>query len=451
MSISSRSVVRSTFAFLFIGFLALLGIVGMTLWLNERAQFYFAEAIEARDTRGAAVDLRNAIQTAESGQRGFMVAGNEIYLSLYDTSRTQATRLLAELKRLLEGYPDSSGAVERLTTIMAEKFDEMDEIITLKRARHDADAMALFQSNRGKALMDEANLFFLGIIRQADQRLTAGLAEQRENAGWLRLVSALGALIIVVVVGGAAFGLLRYTQELRATRDEVNALNADLEQRVSDRTRDLVVARDRAQVLLSEVNHRVANSLALVSSLVSLQAKQMGDQASKNALAETQDRIFAISLVHKRLYGSKDVGVVTLDEYLAGLLDHLKSSLRSEGQGVALTYQLEPVALSTDASINLGVVVTEWVTNAFKYAYPDGRGDVRVALHNLPDGQVQLTVDDDGVGRAENAPAKGTGLGSRIVTAMAASMKASVEYRARQPGMAAVLTFRPTLAETTAQ
>src|SRR5688572_27176378 len=101
MSISSRSVVRSTFAFLFIGFLALLGIVGMTLWLNERAQFYFGQAIEARDTRGAAVELRNAIQTAESGQRGFMVAGNEIYLSLYDLSRTQATRQLAELKRLL--------------------------------------------------------------------------------------------------------------------------------------------------------------------------------------------------------------------------------------------------------------------------------------------------------------------------------------------------------------
>lgn len=443
MSISSRSVVRSTFAFLFIGFLALLGIVGMTLWLNERAQVYFEQAIEARDTRGAAVELRNAVQTAESGQRGFMVAGNEIYLSLYDTSKTQATRQLAELKQLLAPYRESDVAVERLTSIIAEKFGEMDEIITLKRARHDADALALFQSNRGKALMDEANLFFLGIIRQADQRLTTGVAEQRENAGWLRLVSGLGALVIVVVVGGAAFGLVRYTRELRATRDEVNALNAELEQRVSDRTRDLVLARDRAQVLLSEVNHRVANSLALVSSLVSLQAKQMGDAASKAALAETQDRIFAISLVHKRLYGSKDVRTVTLDEYLAGLLDHLKSSLRSEGQGVTLSYSLDPVVLPTDASINLGVVVTEWVTNAFKYAYPEGRGEVRVALRSLADGQVELSVADDGVGRAEGAPAKGTGLGSRIVTAMASSMKATVDYQKREPGMVALLTFLP--------
>ncbi|RYE09579.1 MAG: two-component system sensor histidine kinase/response regulator [Hyphomicrobiales bacterium] len=299
----------------------------------------------------------------------------------------------------------------------------------------------MFQSNRGKALMDEANLFFLGIIRQADTRLTEGVAEQRENAGWLRVVSALGAVIIIVVVGGAAYGLWRYTRELRATRDEVTALNEELEQRVSDRTRDLVLARDRAQVLLSEVNHRVANSLALVSSLVNLQGKSIGDETAKKALAETQDRIFAISLVHKRLYGSNDVRVVTLDEYLAGLLDHLQSSLRSEAQGVRLTYELEPVVLATDASVNLGVVVTEWVTNAFKYAYPAGSGEIRVRLQRLDDAQIRLTVEDDGVGRADGEPARGTGLGTRIVTAMASSMKASIDYQQRQPGTQATLTF----------
>ena len=114
---------------------------------------------------------------------------------------------------------------------------------------------------------------------------------------------------------GRRFTLLRYTRELRHARDEVNVLNTDLEQRVSDRTADLVQSRDRAQMLLSEVNHRVANSLALVSSLISLQTKAITDQARKNALKETQDRIFAISLVHKRLYGANDVHSVSLDEY----------------------------------------------------------------------------------------------------------------------------------------
>jgi two-component sensor histidine kinase len=210
---------------------------------------------------------------------------------------------------------------------------------------------------------------------------------------------------------------------------------------VSDRTLDLVVARDRATALLSEVNHRIANSLTLVSSLVGLQSKAVKDDIAKQALAETQDRIFAISLVHKRLYGSTTVGVVQLDDYLSGLLEHLKTSVRSEGQGVNLIYDIPAVPLATDASINLGVVLTEWVTNAFKYAYPEGRGDVRVTVREIPDGKLELVVEDDGVGRAEGAPAKGTGLGTKIVTAMATSMRATIEYEARQPGTSAHLIF----------
>ena len=90
MTISSRSFVQSTTALLFIGFLALLGIVGMTFWLGERAHVYFNDVIDARDARGAAVDLRNAVQTAESGQRGFLFTGNEIYLAPYDTAKALA-------------------------------------------------------------------------------------------------------------------------------------------------------------------------------------------------------------------------------------------------------------------------------------------------------------------------------------------------------------------------
>ncbi len=441
MPISTRFVVRSTFAFLIIGFVALLAIVGMTFWLGERAQVYFDQTIEARDTRSAAVDLRNALQTAESSQRGFMLTGNEIYLAPYDSARTQADRQLAQLTKLLAPYPESNVPVQRLTTIIGQKFDELEQTITLKRARKDDDALAILRTNKGKALTDEANVFFTGIIRQADDRLTAGVGEQRNNAGWLRIASAIGTLVIIAVVGGAAWTLYRYTAELREARDEVNSLNAQLEKRVSDRTADLSQARDRAEVLLSEVNHRVANSLTLVSSLISLQSKALGDAAAKKALAETQDRIFAVSLVHRRLYGSNDVRMVMLDEYLTGLLDHLRTSLKSDGQGPVLTYDLHPVQLATDASVNLGVVVTEWVTNAFKYAYPDGGGEVRVRLRQLPDAQVELVVEDDGVGRAEDAPAKGSGLGTRIVTAMAASLRAKIAYRSRSPGLSAELHF----------
>ena len=443
MPTSIRAVIGSTLIFLLIGLLALLAIVGMTIWLGVREQSYFDQAIQTRDTRAAAMQLENALQTAESGQRGFMVGGNEIYLAPYDTAKTQAQRQLDAMKMLVAGDPQPLQQVDRLQGLVADKFNEMDQTITLKRNHHDDEALALFQTNRGKAIMDQANLFINGIVQRADDRLAAGVEEQQSNAIWLRLVSGIGAAVIVIVVGATALVLLRYARELRHARDEVNGLNNALEMRVVERTRDLTSARDRAQVLLSEVNHRVANSLALVSSLVSLQAKAIKDAGAKNALAETQDRIFAISLVHKRLYSGGDARAVTLDEYLTGLLDHLKTSMRAEGQNTTLSYDLAPVHLATDASINLGVIVTEWVTNAFKYAYPSGNGgEIRVKLNRLADDTAELVVEDDGVGRAEGAPAKGTGLGSRIVTAMAQSLGGTIAYEAREPGMLARLTFK---------
>ena len=192
--------------------------------------------------------------------------------------------------------------------------------------------------------------------------------------------------------------------------------------------REVRVARDRAETLLAEVNHRVANSLTLVASLVSLQANAVNDKGAKIALEETKARIYAISLVHKRLYSSGDVRFVELKEYLAGLLEHLELAMRDEGHGISLISDLEPLKLRTDASINLGVIVTEWVTNAFKYAYPKRSGEVRVRLKLLTEKTAQLNVEDDGMGRGDGSSPKGSGLGTRIVGAMAASMGAQIHY-----------------------
>jgi signal transduction histidine kinase len=255
MTISSRSFVQSTTALLLVGFLALLGIVAMTFWLGERSRIYFNDVIEARDARGAAVDLRNAIQSAESSQRGFLYTGNEIYLAPYDTAKTLAQRQLATVNRLLASYKGADVSIQRLTVLVNDKLTEMDRTIALKRDRRDAEALALFRTNRGKTLMDEANIFFSGLIRAADDRLTTGVEEQRTNAALLRWFSIIGGIVIIVVVGGAAGTVLRYTRELAATRDEVRLLNAGLEERVQARTADLAKANEEIQRFVHIASH----------------------------------------------------------------------------------------------------------------------------------------------------------------------------------------------------
>lgn len=440
MPISSRFVVRSTIILLGIGLLTLLGIVGLTSWLGQRAPGYFKDAVDARDTRTAAVELRHALQTAESSQRGFIATGNEIYLAPYDLARQAVARNLAILVPRLSHREDM---LRELNATIADKLKEMEDSIALRREHRDEEALALLNTNRGKALMDKVNVFVSSIERASERRLTEIADEQRRNADLLLWVSVIGGIVIVLVVGGMTFTVLRYAHESVQARDEVRVLANSLEERVNQRTADLAQARDRAEVLLAEVNHRVANSLSLVASLVQLQANALTDPASRQALDETQARILAISLVHKRLYSSGDVRFVQLDEYLSSLLEHLETSMRAEGHGGAsLRHELEPLRMPTDASVNLGVVVAEWVINAFKYAYPgESRGDVRVRLKRLAEGRAELVVEDDGVGRGSSGEVKGTGLGTRIVRGIAAAMRAEVEYRPRQPGTAARLIF----------
>jgi CHASE3 domain sensor protein len=88
MPISSRFVINSTIILLLVGFIALLAIVGTTIWLGENAQRYVDEAFRARETRISAVELRSALQSAESSQRGFLVGGNEIYLAPYANAKS---------------------------------------------------------------------------------------------------------------------------------------------------------------------------------------------------------------------------------------------------------------------------------------------------------------------------------------------------------------------------
>lgn len=201
-------------------------------------------------------------------------------------------------------------------------------------------------------------------------------------------------------------------------------------------------ARERAEVLLGEVNHRVANSLAMVAALVGLQANAVSNEEAKNALAETQARIQAIAGVHRHLYTTDDVRSVQIGDYLHGLGAELEATMRATGNDARILVTADNLAIATEKAASIGVIVTELVTNAIKYAYADrGRGDIRITMTRCDGQSIALIVADDGIGWDGTGKPQGTGLGSRIVKAMAQSLGATVDYETAAPGTRVVVRF----------
>ncbi|MBB3655486.1 two-component sensor histidine kinase [Rhizobium sp. BK650] len=199
--------------------------------------------------------------------------------------------------------------------------------------------------------------------------------------------------------------------------------------------------RDHAEMLLAEVNHRIANSLGLVGALIRMQSSMTSDQVAIDALQETQMRINAIASVHRRLYTNRQVGRVQVDEYLSSLLTELEASMRDEKRPHRVMLTAQPINLATDKAVTLGLIVSELVTNAFKYAYPEGDpGEINVAVGQEGD-QLRVTVEDAGKGFDPSDPVKGTGLGMKILNAMAGSLKSELAYDSEHRGTKAILVF----------
>ncbi len=225
---------------------------------------------------------------------------------------------------------------------------------------------------------------------------------------------------------------------LRQARIQKARDDAEAEVHAS-RDRYAALAAER-EVLLREVNHRVGNSLQIIASLLHLQANSSTQEDVKAALTNAMGRVAAVAQVHRRLYTSHDLKSVLLNQYLGALLDDLRRS--AEGNRMSrLTSKADPVEIDPDRAVAIGIIVNELVMNAVKYAYPDGAGSIHVEL-NVQGEEIALSIADDGVGLNAKADPRSTGMGQRIVAAMAVKLGASVERDAGHAGTRIVVRFR---------
>ncbi|MES2495095.1 MAG: sensor histidine kinase [Pseudomonadota bacterium] len=178
-----------------------------------------------------------------------------------------------------------------------------------------------------------------------------------------------------------------------------------------------------APSIADEAHHRIANSLQLLCATVSLEAREIADDAALRALARMQQRITAIAGVHRQLYQARARGAVDLGEYVEELGLNLSLGCPPERR---VLVSCEAISVPCADATAIGMIISELVANACKYAYPAGApGDVHIRLRKASDGLL-LTVDDSGRG-FQTAPTD-KGLGHRLIASLAKQLRASFKW-----------------------
>ncbi len=157
--------------------------------------------------------------------------------------------------------------------------------------------------------------------------------------------------------------------------------NARLLQQTQKRLEEQTELLHEKEILLKEIHHRVKNNLQVISSLLNLQSSRVTDFQTIQALRDSQSRVRSMALIHEKLYQSQSLAKIDFGEYVKSLASDLFRSYRQSFTGIRLNVQTEEVLLELDQAVPCGLILNELITNALKYAFPDGRnGTIMVEL-----------------------------------------------------------------------
>jgi PAS domain S-box-containing protein len=227
--------------------------------------------------------------------------------------------------------------------------------------------------------------------------------------------------------------------------EDLRALTSELEARVAARTRELEAANTKLsalvterEMLLVEVNHRAKNSLAIAASLLAIQGRRQPDPAVRALFEEAQERLNAMARVHDLLSKSEKAQRVDVSVYVADLCEALRPITENDDR-IRLEAKMEDAILvDADTAVPLGIVLTELITNAVKYAFPAPRsGTILVQASRSQPGWVELVVRDNGIGLSSLREGS---LGYGLVRSLVQQIRGEIDTR-NEAGLVVTLSF----------
>ncbi|WP_119389837.1 sensor histidine kinase [Taklimakanibacter lacteus] len=417
---------------LLVGFGLLLLVAALSTYLSWDTSYRSSLARQANEIRIASLELLNAVQSEELAAKDFLVTGDDAALAAHGRAEESLRGKLANLTQLASKvgrHADMMKAIAAQIAVRASRFTE-----AVEARRVDGLDVVFNQQFRdvSEASLDEVG----GLLRQVANIEMASLVESRSDSEigrrWLAVGSTTSFLLSAFLCVGALLLLRRRVNLLKASERVLSAFNAQLEMSVHQRTAELETAKadiqrekDRAEALLADLNHRVGNSLQIVSSLLGMHGARIQSQEAREVIESVRGSVHAIASAQRRVRLSGSNDLVEVNHFLDNLIHDLRSAL-GDNDKVTITLKAQEMVAPSHDAVSVGVIITEAINNAVKYA---GRGDgpvsIRVTLEaDRNKKPLRVIVEDDGAGFDEAGSQ--AGLGSQITEALSVSLRAKL-------------------------
>ena len=192
----------------------------------------------------------------------------------------------------------------------------------------------------------------------------------------------------------------------------------------------IVASLKEKDLLLKEIHHRVKNNLQIIISLLNLQTGYIKDEETLKAVREGQNRVRSMALVHEKFYQSDELGEIDFNEYTEKLCHFLKQSYAEQDAPVSITVNANGIGFDMDTAMPCGLLITEIVSNALKYAFPNGReGFITIEFKKMPDKKVMMTISDNGIGLPDDfVIEKSESLGMQLIIALTSQLDGELNF-----------------------
>ncbi|OAD91583.1 histidine kinase [Aequorivita soesokkakensis] len=234
----------------------------------------------------------------------------------------------------------------------------------------------------------------------------AKIAQQRKTQF---LYIGIAGLLAVIL-----FGMYFTLKNIRKKRKALSVLNIELDAK-----------NKQNELLLKEIHHRVKNNLEMVKSLIALQSAKLEDGASKEAMLASQNRVQSMGIIHQKLYQGENLGSIEMKDYFINLGEGVLDTFNAE-EKVKIECAMDDLNLDVDTAVPIGLIVNELLTNALKYAFPEGaKGQINISLVK-ENNDLLLKVTDNGIGKTEGSKPKGTGFGTQLIQLLTQQLNGTI-------------------------